>query len=148
MADKLLNEQVIGQVQEAFQGLQEPVQVLFFGRKTDCAYCDDTRQLLEEVTGISDKLSLQVYDLDEDADLAAQYGIDKAPGFLLAGYDGEELVDYGVHFAGIPAGHEFSTLIHDLLLVSGRDSNLGQETRDFLAGLDKPVHLQVFVTPT
>ena len=62
--------------------------------------------------------------------------------------DGDVRTDYGVRFAGIPSGHEFSTLIHDLILVSGRDSGLSPETRAFLKGLEKPVHLQVFVTPT
>ena len=54
----------------------------------------------------------------------------------------------GIRYAGIPSGHEFSSLIHDLILVSGRDSGLGQETRNFLKSLDSPVLLQVFVTPT
>jgi alkyl hydroperoxide reductase subunit AhpF len=53
-----------------------------------------------------------------------------------------------VLYSGIPAGHEFGSLIHDLVLVSGRDSGLSQKARNFLAGLRKPVHLQVFVTPT
>ncbi|MBP1700991.1 MAG: glutaredoxin-like protein, partial [Chloroflexi bacterium] len=47
-----------------------------------------------------------------------------------------------------PSGHEFSSLINTLVVVSNRDSGLDQQTRDFLSKLDKPVHLQVFVTPT
>jgi glutaredoxin-like protein len=57
-------------------------------------------------------------------------------------------LDYGVRLAGIPSGHEFSSLIQDLILVSGRDSGLSAETRKALDDLDKPVLLQVFVTPT
>jgi alkyl hydroperoxide reductase subunit AhpF len=53
-----------------------------------------------------------------------------------------------VRYAGIPSGHEFSSLIQDLILVSGRDSGLSEQTREYLAGLKEPVHLQVFVTPT
>jgi len=49
MTTKLLNEEVASQVQEAFNQLQEPVEVLFFGEKEGCEYCDDTRQLVEEV---------------------------------------------------------------------------------------------------
>jgi len=97
---------------------------------------------------ISDKLGISVFDLNKDQQIAKQYGVDKVPGLVLAGKDGEDLVDYGVRFAGIPAGHEFSTLIHDLILVSGRDSQLSLSTRQFLAELKDPVHLQVFVTPT
>ena len=148
MTEKLLNDQVTGQVQEVFQDLTGSVEVLFFGKKTDCEYCDETRQLVEEVSMLSDRIQLSLYDIEDDAELAAQYNVDKAPGLVLVGRDGDQTQDYGVRFAGIPSGHEFSSLIHDLILVSGGDSGLTQETRDYLKGLDKPVHLQVFVTPT
>jgi glutaredoxin-like protein len=39
-------------------------------------------------------------------------------------------------------------LINDILIVSKRDSGLTKETREFLKNLDKPLHLQVFVTPS
>ena len=149
MENKLLNEQVLEQVREVFTELKQPVQVLFFGSsKTACDYCEDTLQLLKEVAALSDKLGLSEYDLDVDTEMAKQYRIDKAPGFVLVGKDGKQLVDYGILYSGIPAGHEFGSLIHDLVLVSGRDSGLDQKTRAYLAGLDKPVNLQVFVTPT
>ena len=148
MAANLLNESIAQQVQEVFEQLQEPVQVLFFGKKDGCDYCEDTLQLIEEVVSLSDKLELSVYDLELDADLARRYNVDKAPGLVLAGRDGDQIIDFGVRYAGIPAGHEFSSLIHDLVLVSGRDSGLSQMTRGFLSGLTSPVRLQVFVTPT
>jgi len=148
MTERLLNEAVSDQVRDAFDQLKEPVEVLFFGRKTNCDYCSDTLQLVEEVTELSDKLGLTVYDVDEDAALAAQYKVDKTPGLVLAGRDGDQVLDYGIRYAGIPSGHEFSSLIQDLILVSGRDSGLDEATRDYLKQLNKPVHLQVFVTPT
>lgn len=144
----LLNEQIVAQLQEAFGGLKEPVHILFFGKKEHCEYCSDTRQLVEEVTAISDRLSLGVHDVEQEPDLARQYNVDKAPALVIAAKDGAEIVDYGVRFSGIPAGHEFSSLIQAILMVSGRDSGLSQQTREFLKGLSKPVHLQVFVTPT
>jgi glutaredoxin-like protein len=148
MSQKLLNEDVIEQVKSAFEQIDQPVEVLFFGSKSGCEYCDDTLQLVEEVTAISEKLSLSVYDIEDDEALARQYKVDKTPGLVIVGRDGDQLLDYGVRFAGIPSGHEFSSLIHDLILVSGRDSGLSPETREYLGKLDKPVHLQVFVTPT
>src|SRR3990172_3211172 len=148
MTEKLLNEEIARQVKEVFAQLQEPVEVLFFGRKEDCDYFADTLQLAQEIVELSDKLGLSVYDLDEDLSLAEQYHVDKAPGLALAGKDGDQISDYGIRYAGIPSGHEFSSLIHDLVLVSSRDSGLEQKTRDFLKGLEQPVLLQVFVTPT
>jgi len=138
------------QVQEVFAALQNPVEILFFGSgdKDRCPYCEETRQLLEEVSGLSDQLNLQVYDMEQDAGLAKQYKVDGTPAFVLAGRDGEQILDFGIRYKGIPAGHEFSSLINDLVLISRRESNLSPETRKFLKELDQPVHLQVFVTPT
>ena len=148
MQTKLLNEAIIEQVREVFSQLREPVEMLFFGQEAGCDYCEDTLQLIQEIGVLSDKLGIQVYDLDKDAAIAQQYKVDKAPGIVIAGRDGDQILDYGIRYAGVPAGHEFSSLIHDLILVSGRDSGLDVKTRQFLAGLQEPVLLQVFVTPT
>lgn len=146
--EKLLNDDISTQVQNVFEQLQQPVEVLFFGKSTDCDYCDDTLQLAEEVTMLSDKLSLSIYDIEADAGIASQFKVDKTPGLVLAGRDGDQLLDFGIRYAGIPSGHEFSSLINDLILVSSRDSGLSTETREYLSKLDKPVHLMVYVTPT
>lgn len=145
----LLNDQIISQVREAFDAnLKHDVEVLFFGKASDCVYCDDTRQLLEEVTSLSPKFHLSVYDLDQNAAFASQYNVDKAPATVIAARNGSEIKDYGIRLLGIPSGHEFSTLIQDLILVSGRESGLDELTRLFLNSLKSPLHLQVFVTPT
>jgi alkyl hydroperoxide reductase subunit AhpF len=146
--EKLLNSQVVEQIQQAFAKFKEPVRILFFGSKENCGYCDETRQLLEEVVAIHEQLSLEVYDLQENADVAAKYNVDKSPAILIAALDGTKVTDLGIQFSGIPSGHEFGSLISDILLVSGRDSGLSPQTRAFLQGLEKPLHLQVFVTPT
>jgi len=148
MTAQLLNDDIKKQVRDVFAQLKNPVQVMFFGDRDNCQYCDDTLALVQEVAELSDKLNLAVYDLRDDVAIAAQYKVDKAPGLVLAGLDGEQVLDFGIRYAGIPSGHEFSSLIHDLVLVSGRDSGLSPKTREFLKKLDKPVHLQVFVTPT
>jgi alkyl hydroperoxide reductase subunit AhpF len=148
MSERLLNEGIVSQIQEVFAQLNQPVEVLFFGSKTDCDYCQDTLQLVEEVTEISDKLHLQKFDIDDNAAVAKQYNVDKVPGLVIAGRDGDKIIDYGVRLAGIPSGHEFSSLIQDMLLVSNHDSGLDSNTREFLKGLKQPVLLQVFVTPT
>ena len=148
MPEKLLNEDISAQVKEVFNQLDQPVQILYFGAQIDCEYCPDTLALAQEVVKLSDKLALSIYDIDEHGDIAQQYQVDKTPALVIAGRQGDQIMDFGIRYAGIPAGHEFSSLIHDMLLVSGRDSGLAEETRDFLRSLDQPVLLQVFVTPT
>lgn len=148
MAIPMLNEEIRRQAQEILSDMELPVEIVYFGQESGCEYCAETLQLLQEVADLSDRIHLQVHDLHNEADLAREYNMDKAPGFVLAARKGKEIVDYGIRYAGIPVGHEFTSLINDLLLVSKQDSSLSEETRQFLRGLDTPVHLQVFVTPT
>jgi len=146
--DRLLNDDIVQQIREVFEGLKHPVHIMFFGSAKNCQYCDETRQLAEEVAEISDLISMEVYDVEADADLAKMYNVGDAPGLVIAAKEGDQVTDFGVRLMGIPSGHEFTSLIQDIVLVSTRDSGLGEQTREFLKGLDKPVLLQVFVTPT
>jgi glutaredoxin-like protein len=146
--ETLLNDQLIKQIKDVFLELKQPVQILFFSTKEDCETCQDTRQLLEEVVALDERLGLESHDFDTEKELAGEFQVTKAPTIVIAARDGDRIKNLGIQFAGIPAGHEFSTLINDILMVSGRDSGLSSITREFLKSLDKPLHLQVFVTPT
>jgi alkyl hydroperoxide reductase subunit AhpF len=56
--------------------------------------------------------------------------------------------DYGIRLYGLPSGYEFGTLVDAILDVSRGDSGLTAETKEALAALPRPVHIQVFSTPT
>jgi hypothetical protein len=49
---------------------------------------------------------------------------------------------------GLPSGYEFGTLVDAILDVSRGESGLAEETKQALAALSRPVHIQVFSTPT
>jgi glutaredoxin-like protein len=143
-----LDENITKQIQEVFSSLVNPVEILLFTTEKDCEYCGDTRELMEEVCGLSDKLSLRVVDIDKDAELAKQYHIERSPSIaLLADVDGAR-IDNGIRFSGIPAGHEFSAFIHSIISVSRQEPGISQETQAFLDSLQSPVHLEIFTTPT
>jgi glutaredoxin-like protein len=146
--EKVLDEQITRQIKQAFDGMEQPVQLLLFGSKESCDYCDETQQLLEEVSALSDKVQLSVYDVNENHEIASRFNVTNAPGIIIAARDNTDVKNLGVQFSGMPSGHEFSTLINDILMVSKRDSGLDVKTREFLKNLEKPLHLQVFVTPT
>jgi glutaredoxin-like protein len=146
--EKVLDQSIVKQIQQAFEGMKEPVQVLLFTSKNNCDYCSETQQLLEEVTALNDNLQFTVHDIDEDPEMAGRYNVTNAPGIVIAAKDEQDVKNLGIQFSGIPSGHEFSTLINDILMVSRRDSGLDGKTREFLKNLDQPLHLQVFVTPT
>ncbi len=146
----LLDEHIQEQVRQALSEMSGPVKVLLFtqeqGGALECDYCADTRQLLEELAALSDRIHLEIYDFVADEEVARQYGVDKIPAIVLLG--GDPPKDYGIRFYGIPSGYEFGTLIEDLLMVSRGEHNLLPKTLEALQQLDQPVHIQVFVTPT
>ncbi len=147
--EKLLTPDIVKQIRDVFQQLKHPVQILFFGTEHRCEYCSETRQLLEEVTEISDLISISIHDVDKEPDLAKLYKVEgKAPATVIAAREGDQITDFGIRYLGIPSGHEFTTLIQGILLVSGRDSGLTPQTREYVKSLTKPLHLEVFVTPT
>ena len=139
----LLPEEVKKQVREALADLKSPVKFVVFTQTFECMYCRENRQLIEEVVGLSDKLSVEVYNLVTDAEKAKEYGVDKIPATAIVGDQ-----DYGIRFYGIPSGYEFSTVIEDIMMVSRGESGLSEASKAQVAGLTQPLHLQVFVTPT
>jgi glutaredoxin-like protein len=143
----LLNAEVRKQVQDEFAALTDSVKLVVFTQDMECQYCTETRELIEEVAELSDKLSVEVHDFVADKAVADEYGIDKIPAVAIVA-DGDDAKDYGIRLYGIPSGYEFSTLIEDILMVSHRESGLSGETKALLHDLSEPLHLQVFVTPT
>ncbi len=143
----LLNQDIQKQVREAFKDLQHPVKLVMFtqteGGALECQMCVDTRSLIEELGQLSDKLSVQVLDFVADKEVADRYGVDKIPAVVI---EGEK--DYGIRFYGIPSGYEFSSLIEGIRMVGARQSELSATTMEQLARLDRPVQVQVYVTPT
>jgi glutaredoxin-like protein len=149
MTEKILGEGIREQVKEVFEELSKPVKVLYFTSKVQhCDFCEQANQLVSEVAELSDQISVEVYDFEADGDIAKRYNVDKVPSMVIAAVEDGEVKDYGIRYAGIPSGHEFTSLIRSLITVSTRDSGLRPETRAFLADLDSPVLLQVFVTPS
>src|SRR5512136_1674001 len=146
----LLNDNIQKQIREAFAALTGPVKIVMFTQGEnvpECETCADTRQLLAEVSALSDKITLEVHDFVAEAKLAEQYHIDKIPAVaILSGGDSPK--DYGIRLYGVPAGYEFSTLIEDIRMVSQQKSTLNARTRSELQKLTQPVNIQVFVTPT
>jgi alkyl hydroperoxide reductase subunit AhpF len=147
--DRLFSEDLIVQIRQAFEKLDEPVQLILFVEENKQDVCGPTRQLLEELVPLSEKLTLIVYDLRAEPELAQLYKVqDKAPAIVLAAKNGENVTDFGIRYLGVPSGYEFSTLIQDILLVSGRESGLSLQLKNYIKALKNPLHLEVFVTPT
>jgi len=131
-------------LREAFNEMTSPVRLLFFTQTLDCETCLQTRQILDELPPLSDKIWIEEVNLVLESDKARQYAIDRVPAIALV--SGEK--DSRIRFLGTPAGYEFVSLIQAILLVGGRPSGLTEENRKRLAAVDKPLTMQVFTTPT
>ena len=139
---KKIFEDVNGDVRLQFFTLYESPIIVPGGM--DCPTCKDTRQLLEEVAALSDKLRLEVHEVRENDDLTAEHDISRLPALVITA-DG---VKGKVRYFGLPSGYEFSVLIGSILDVSKAQADLSEETMEVLKTLDKDLHIQVFVTPT
>ena len=131
------------QIRKTFDELENKVQLIHFTQELDCEYCKETKKLLEELTGLSDKIDLVVFNFQIDKEMVKKFGVDKVPATVV-------MCDkaYGIRYYGIPSGYEFSSLIEDILDVSKKDSGLLKGSKELLSRIKKPMHLQVFVTPT
>jgi len=139
----LIRDEDATEIRERLKEMVNPVRLIHFTQELNLEYGRETRQLVEEVAGLSDKIGVEVYNLLLDKERAAEYGVDKVPATVVR--NGK---DYGIKFYGIPAGYEFSAFLDAILNVSKGDSGLKPESREKLASVTQPVHLEVFVTPT
>ncbi|MBN2621655.1 thioredoxin family protein [candidate division WOR-3 bacterium] len=144
----ILDEATKKEVSKIFSGMKDPVTLVVFSRDDtiaipgrECPTCKDNESLMKEVAALSDKITCTVFDHVKDVAKAEEYGIDKIPATLVLGFR-----DHGIRMYGVPAGHEFSTLLNAISVVSTQESGLAPETKKALLELTKPVHIQVFVT--
>lgn len=125
--------------------LTNPVKLVMFTQDKECEFCTNTRELLEEVAELSDNVALEVLDFVKDADKAKALGVDKIPAIVLLGPNDQ---DFGIRFYGIPAGYEFTALVEDILDVAKGKVVFPENIQTALDDLNRPVHLQVMVSPT
>ena len=138
-----LSEPVRKKTAEILAKVANPVRIILFTQESECRFCRDALSLAQEFGSLSDKLSVEVYDLQMDAAKASEYHVDKVPAFVVAGDK-----DYGIRYYGVPAGFEFTTLLTLVELVGSRDSGLKPESKAKLSGLTSPADIQMFVTLT
>jgi len=139
----LLNNEVKSQLEKIFENLDKKVRLKLFTQKFECRSCQDTHQLLQEVSELSNKLQLEVFNFLEAEEEAKKYDITELPTLIVEGKR-----NYNIRFIGIPAGYEFSSLLESMKMASTGNTLLSEEGKKFLNSLEEDIHLKVFVTPT
>jgi alkyl hydroperoxide reductase subunit AhpF len=136
-------------LRDEFAKMTRPVDLLFFTQAVGCETCHLTRQVLNELTPLSDKITIQDVNFVLEGETAAKYGIDRVPAIAVTYVDGEETKDSRIRFLGTPAGYEFISLIRAILLVGGgRPFDLSQQGHGRVTAVDQPITMHVFTTPT
>lgn len=136
-------DQVRERLRSQLENLISPVRIIMFTQELECKFCAETKQLIIELAGLSDKIKAEVHDFVADSALAEQYGVDKIPALVIMGEK-----DYGVRFYGFPYGYEFQALIEDLTVISKGSTDLAEETKTKLREIKTSVHIQVFTSLT
>ena len=129
--------------EELSQKLINKVKLVGFTQESECTFCKETRELIQEMSQLSDKIEVTVFDFVKDKDQAALHKVDKVPALVIMGEK-----DYGIRYYGLPFGYEFQTLMEDIVAVSSGASGLADTTKALLKTVDKPIHIQVLVTLT
>src|SRR5262245_37968917 len=141
-------------LREVFAEMTRPVRLVFFTQTLECESCPQTKQILDELPPLSDKIAIEEVNLILDGDRARQYGIDRVPAVAIEflkpqgapsaqgalGAEGapehpvhpehsdEGWTDSRMRFLGAPAGYEFISLVQAVLLAGGRPSMLSENS--------------------
>ena len=119
---------------------QRPSPIAVPGR--DCRYCPQTQQLLEELATLSPKLKLEIVDYHAQPEQAREEGVSRIPAIVLGPESGGR-----ARFYGLPLGYELPVFIDSIKAVSRGVTRLSVNSRKQLRRVNRPVHIQVFVTP-
>ncbi|TIX51065.1 alkyl hydroperoxide reductase subunit F [Alteraurantiacibacter aquimixticola] len=124
----MLDANMTQQLQQYLGNLREPIELV--ASLDDSKRSSDTRELLEEIAALSDKVSAS-FDGDHD----------RKPSFII-----RRASDAGkwVRFAGLPMGHEFTSLVLALLWAGGHPPKVEQEVLDQIAALEGDYEFEMF----
>jgi len=130
-------------IKKKFTALVNDVELAIFTQEYECQFCKETRDIVLELGALSTKIKIKVYDFVKNEDENIKYKIKKIPAIAIIGKK-----DYGIRYYGVPAGYEFTAFVDDIIDVSNGTTSLSEIIKKKLADIKKPVHLQVFVSPT
>ena len=127
----MLDDSLKAQLQQYLGLLRQPIRLI--ASLDDSETGTDMKSLLETIVSLSDKVTL-----DTSGDDA------RKPSFVVA-REGET---QGVRFAGLPLGHEFTSLVLALLWTGGHPPKVEQDVIDSIQALDGDFRFEVYMSLT
>ena len=132
-----------GDLEARLASLPHSVRLVFFTQTFGCETCLSARQVVDQIAGLSDQITVDEYNLVLDKETVAEYDVDRTPAIAVVGE-----TDLGIRYYGVPSGYEVASLIDAVLLVGGREIGLSEKSLAAIAVLERSVDIKVFVTPT
>lgn len=144
------DDNVAADIKERFAELVHPVKLVVFSQALQHPESEEVKRLVEELVTLDPRLSVESKNFIVDEEAARSLKVHHIPGLaiLRAGEGGASDTDYGVRFFGLPMQYDFGVLIDGIVDVSKGESGLDAKVVESLNALSRPVHLQVFTTPT
>ena len=127
----MLDDSLKAQLQQYLGLLRQPITLI--ASLDDSETGQDMRQLLETIVGLSDKVTLNTSGQDA-----------RTPSFVVA-RAGET---HGVRFAGLPLGHEFTSLVLALLWTGGHPPKVEAEVLESIRALQGDFSFEVYMSLT
>jgi alkyl hydroperoxide reductase subunit F len=140
---KLIDANTRRELRKILKNLVNAVKLLYFTQPDSSPSSIQQSQLLKEFASLSEKITLEVYDVTLDVSQAKSYGIERTPATAVLGKS-----DYGIRFYGLTAGHEFTSFVESILIVSTEVSGLDPQLEKIVEEIKESTHIKVFVTLT
>ena len=125
----MLDDTLKAQLQQYLGLLRQPIRLI--ASLDDSETGTDMKSLLETIVGLSDKVTLDTTGNDA-----------RKPSFVVA----REGQTEGVRFAGLPLGHEFTSLVLALLWTGGHPPKVEPEVIDSIKALDGDFSFEVYMS--
>ncbi|MFM8576756.1 MAG: alkyl hydroperoxide reductase subunit F [Limnohabitans sp.] len=125
----MLDDSLKTQLQQYLGLLRQPIRLI--ASLDDSETGTDMKALLETIVSLSDKVTLDTSGNDA-----------RKPSFVVA-REGET---QGARFAGLPLGHEFTSLVLALLWTGGHPPKVEQDVIDSIKGLDGDFNFEVYMS--
>ncbi len=126
----MLDANIAAQLKGYLENIKRPIELV--AALDDSAKANEMRELLQEIAEMSSQINF-VEDVHSDS---------RKPSFQIKQPDGDEKI----RFAGIPMGHEFTSLVLALLHTGGHPTKLSEEVIDQIKNLEGEYHFETYIS--
>ena len=138
----LLNDALRAQIKGVFGKLENNVTLVTVVDESNPKSIE-LRDLVLDMSDLSDKLTAEVYTKGQNAEVEAKINADKFPVVALVNKDGEYA---GIKFHGVPGGHELNSFILSIYNVGGPGQQIDEATLSDIKNIDKKTNIKVCVS--